>query len=710
MKSLILFSLLFITSNLFAQGFNSITTNDGVNITAVGNNGLVFRSSNGGGSWSSNTYGSENYMWACSYNDNVWIAGSGGKLFKTMKVLSPLNAVQLSTSNTLNSCINVNGSIGYICGDAGIIYKTVNGGDNWTLANTGILNVKLNSISFKDENNGIVVGANGAVYVTTNGGSNWSVQSVGTTRNLLKAKYLSDGIVVIGEWGTILMKTGSSWTNVTSRTRSDIRGVTGTSLNNLRVCGGGGFIRSNNASPEFLKFEANPMMANLVDICYYNETGFAVSSLNNAIIKTTNNGAAWELPSGTNVSYNWVQKINPGSGIGNNLCPHQANRDAMFVVYGNKVFLSWNRGDSWSQIATISVGSRAHSFYVSPVDTNIWLAAMESTPADVIVRSTNYGATWTTVIARNFSTYGQPLEMDQNNPSTYYFAPDGASTGFFKSTDNGATFNNISSGTNPFTSPCDIIVEWGNSNIMFIGDDQADIHKTTNGGITWFEVKPASSSEVPSMCNSVFDPAICYATTWSSPQVFKTVNNGNNWNLTSSNTGSGWGSDLCREDPTLVLTGNYGPQAYLTTNSGANFFNVNSGLVGSGAGIIVPERGYLLNMQTGALFKLVITYSVVTSVENPVSTGIPTSLELYQNYPNPFNPSTTIRFDIPKNENVSLKIYNSAGKEVAGLVNGMKNAGSYEVNFNAQGLASGIYFYKLITGNNSITKKMMLVK
>lgn len=709
MKTIILFSLLFLTSNLFAQGFNSITTNDGVNITAVGNNGLVFRSSNSGGSWSSNTYGSDNYMWACSYNNDVWIVGSNGKLFKTIKVLAPLSTVQLPTTNTLNSCDN-RGGTGYICGDGGLVYKSVNNGNNWVLANTGIPNVKLNSISFKDENNGIVVGNNGTAYGTTNGGTSWTVQSTFTTKNLLKVKYLSDGIVAVGEWGTILIKTGANWINTQTKTLSDIRGVTGSSVNALRVCGGGGFIRSNNASPEFLKFEMNPMMANLVDICYFDAmTGFAVSSLNTAIIKTTNSGTSWELPSGSSVSFNWIQKINPGNGIGNNLCPHPTNRDAMYVVYGTKVYLSWNKGDSWSQISTISVGTRAHSFYVSPVDTNIWLAAMESSP-DVIVRSTDYGATWTTVIARNFSTYGQPLEMDQNNPSTYYFAPDGASTGFFKSTDNGATFNNISSGTNLFTSPCDIIVEWGNSNIMFIGDDQADIHKTTNGGVTWFEVKPASSSEVPSMCNSVFDRTICYATTWSSPQVFKTVNNGNNWNLTSSNTGSGWGSDLCREDPTLVLTGNYGPQAYLTTNSGANFFNINSGLVGSGAGIIVPERGYMLNMQTGALFKLVITYSVVTNIENPVSTGIPTSLELYQNYPNPFNPSTSIKFDVPEAQNISLKIYNSAGKEVAGLFNGMKNAGSYEVHFNAQGLASGIYFYKLVTGNNSITKKMMLIK
>ncbi|MBK7160313.1 MAG: hypothetical protein IPH77_17710 [Ignavibacteria bacterium] len=94
--------------------------------------------------------------------------------------------------------------------------------------------------------------------------------------------------------------------------------------------------------------------------------------------------------------------------------------------------------------------------------------------------------------------------------------------------------------------------------------------------------KARSSSEVPSMCNSVFDKSICYATTWGSSQVFKTSNHGDTWNITSNNSGSGWGSDLCREDPTLVLTGNYGSQAYLTTNGGATFFNVNTGLSEAG--------------------------------------------------------------------------------------------------------------------------------
>jgi len=90
--------------------------------------------------------------------------------------------------------------------------------------------------------------------------------------------------------------------------------------------------------------------------------------------------------------------------------------------------------------------------------------------------------------------------------------------------------------------------------------------------------------------------------------------------------------------------------------------------------------------------------------------SIPNSFELSQNYPNPFNPSTTIKFSIPTVTNVSLKIYDILGNEVANLVNEKKDAGEYEFNFNASNLASGIYFYKLQAGSFSQTKKLLLIK
>jgi hypothetical protein len=90
--------------------------------------------------------------------------------------------------------------------------------------------------------------------------------------------------------------------------------------------------------------------------------------------------------------------------------------------------------------------------------------------------------------------------------------------------------------------------------------------------------------------------------------------------------------------------------------------------------------------------------------------GIPAEFELMQNYPNPFNPTTVINFTLPKSGNVSLKVYNVLGQEVATLVNGFMTAQKYEVSFDASKLASGVYVYTLQSDNFSQSKKMILMK
>jgi len=98
------------------------------------------------------------------------------------------------------------------------------------------------------------------------------------------------------------------------------------------------------------------------------------------------------------------------------------------------------------------------------------------------------------------------------------------------------------------------------------------------------------------------------------------------------------------------------------------------------------------------------------NLNNEVNIGIPAKFDLSQNYPNPFNPSTTINFDLPTDGKVSVKLFDMSGKEVAVLVNEVKTAGYYSVNFNASSLSSGVYFYNITADNFTATKKMMLVK
>ena len=90
--------------------------------------------------------------------------------------------------------------------------------------------------------------------------------------------------------------------------------------------------------------------------------------------------------------------------------------------------------------------------------------------------------------------------------------------------------------------------------------------------------------------------------------------------------------------------------------------------------------------------------------------GIPESYDLAQNFPNPFNPSTSIRFSIPEAGLATLRVFNLLGEEVATLVNEYKNVGNYDVQFDASGLTTGVYFYSLSVNNFTSTKKMVLTK
>jgi hypothetical protein len=101
-------------------------------------------------------------------------------------------------------------------------------------------------------------------------------------------------------------------------------------------------------------------------------------------------------------------------------------------------------------------------------------------------------------------------------------------------------------------------------------------------------------------------------------------------------------------------------------------------------------------------------FSIITNIQN--NNNIPTSFKLLQNYPNPFNPTTKIKFELPKSNYVTLKIYDAIGREIATLVNEQLIAGTYQVDWDGSNYASGVYYYQLRTGDFVETKKMVLVK
>jgi Secretion system C-terminal sorting domain len=135
---------------------------------------------------------------------------------------------------------------------------------------------------------------------------------------------------------------------------------------------------------------------------------------------------------------------------------------------------------------------------------------------------------------------------------------------------------------------------------------------------------------------------------------------------------------------------------------------------GHGTSTSINKYSYLDKNVSGKFFyrlkQIDFSGSFKYSKSVEVNSSKPLSFALNQNYPNPFNPSTTISYSIPEKSFVTIKVYNVLGNVVASLVNNQIEAGEHNIQFNANGLSSGVYFYTITAGNFSATKKLMLLK
>ena len=160
-----------------------------------------------------------------------------------------------------------------------------------------------------------------------------------------------------------------------------------------------------------------------------------------------------------------------------------------------------------------------------------------------------------------------------------------------------------------------------------------------------------------------------------------------------------------------ILTSEY----YSTTDSGlVGYWRFDEGIGQSAADLSVYSNtamlGASINPEASDPVWVEANILIVNVKEENVNDYIPTDFNLSQNYPNPFNPYTVIFFQLPVTRNVTLKVYDVLGNEIAVLVNEEKQAGNHEIDFNASLLSSGVYFYQLKAGEFSETKKMILLR
>ncbi len=151
----------------------------------------------------------------------------------------------------------------------------------------------------------------------------------------------------------------------------------------------------------------------------------------------------------------------------------------------------------------------------------------------------------------------------------------------------------------------------------------------------------------------------------------------------------------------LLIDKETGNEVNLVTNEEQRIFHTTRGKAKVGNPLSSPDLVFLESLAT--------RYTLMITTEE-IEANIPRSIFLDQNYPNPFNPSTTIPFGLNETSNVELTIYDILGRKVQTLINGERSAGLYEVTFNSRDLASGIYFYRLVTDNRTLTKRFTLIK
>ena len=157
-----------------------------------------------------------------------------------------------------------------------------------------------------------------------------------------------------------------------------------------------------------------------------------------------------------------------------------------------------------------------------------------------------------------------------------------------------------------------------------------------------------------------------------------------------------------------------GTPAAINYKYGAVFDGVDT--LNGGASYLDNEAGFgnnhLLSLiiAGGTVYKTNVYGDQATGIQQIPDNNIPATYTLSQNYPNPFNPTTNIVYTVPKSGMVTLKVYNILGQEVTTLFQGFQNTGKYVASFDASKFASGIYIYRLQSGNTTLTKKMMLLK
>ncbi len=368
------------------------------------------------------------------------------------------------------------------------------------------------------------------------------------------------------------------------------------------------------------------------------------------IYRSTNNGTSWE---------------NISAALPSNFSNIYSFGGELFGIYFSNIYVSTNNGDSWTLRSSVTVPG---GVIMGLTSNGSNLYAFSNRKSFFV--STNNGKNWNEIIINDPRNMGMVNFASGGGTHVAVFGNVGA----LISTNNGTTWVD----KNPAAGAISGLYSF--NNIIFGFSFGGGIYKIGANDTGWIAVnKGIADNGLYQIPKSMYGNATTlyvgvYAVISYQTKIYSSINNGETWD-TLSTTG-------------LFLNNTTVTPWFLTANQSNVFV-------------------YCYGTKIHGVYSLPRTTSVTD-----VSETLPIEFSLAQNYPNPFNPTTVISYQLSANSNVTLKVYDVLGKEVATLVNEYQLIGKYSFHFSSinNNLASGIYFYRLQTENFSATKRMMLLK
>ncbi len=405
----------------------------------------------------------------------------------------------------------------------------------------------------------------------------------------------------------------------------------------------------------------------------------------------------------TSAQWTLYQTGVPYSLFGVDFASHPYTHVGIAVGQGGTVIRTTDAGEEWTLVyQNINIWMNDVQFDPNQFGV-IWAAGM----GGVIIKSVDFGNTWQVV--RPFSSPDHTIRgISTRFGQLGYVSFVGYAGTFFETYNNGATF------TQRFDIPFTMhSIAYSPTSFMdgrgIIAGTDGKVWNTTNGGVNWIA---RNTNRYDYLNDVVFLNATEAMICGNNGTILRSTNWGKTWTANVQYLTSEHLRSIDAFGPKVTVCGDNGK---IMTSNNSGFFFMDQ-LNAQGRHLYgVSLREFNVGVAVGEIGSATyapLFFTAMNGIVGITQTGseIPNAYSLSQNFPNPFNPVTKINFALPKQGLVTLKVYDMLGREVSTLVNEVKSAGNYTVDFNGSQLTSGVYFYKIQANGFTDIKKMTLIK